>query len=269
MYVRIACLVSSTIWVGVLLLCSSAGHASASAAAVFENFDGPAGAGPDTSIWDYDPGDPSPTGHQLQTYTDSAKNIRLDGEGHLAIQAVRAGGRFTSGRLVTRGKVEMLYGRISARIKMPAGQGIWPAFWMLGSDYGSAGWPECGEIDLMELLNVGTRYHATLHGPQGDSDYLKGRGVGTSGPIDDLTRDFHVYWTDWQPDSITIGVDDTTLGVFTPASLPDGARWVFDHPMYAVLNVAVGGDWAGPPDDSTPFPATMLVDWFRYAPGVS
>ena len=106
----------------------------------------------------------------------------------------------------------------------------------------------------------------TLHGPQGKSDYMNGSGVRASGPIADLTNDFHVYWMNWQPDSIGIGVDDITLGVFTPASLPDGARWVFNHPMYTVLNVAVGGDWPGPPNNSTPFPATMLVDWFRYTP---
>ena len=118
----------------------------------------------------------------------------------------------------------------------------------------------------MELVNSGTTYYATLHGPQGESDYSNGEGVRTSGPIADLTNDFHVYWMDWQHDSITIGVDDTTLGAFTPASLPPGGRWVFNHPMYAVLNVAVGGDWPGPPTDATPFPATMVVDWFRYTP---
>jgi beta-glucanase (GH16 family) len=266
---RITHIILSIVWSVALALCSSSGHASASAGAVFDDFDGAEGSRPNAGIWDYDPGNPSSANHQLQNYTDSTENIRLDGQGHLVIQAIRSGNGYTSGRLVTRGKVDMRYGRISARIKMPSGQGIWPAFWMLGSDYGNVGWPECGEVDLMELVNVGTRYNVTLHGPQGKSDYLNGSGVRANGPITDLTNDFHVYWMNWQPDSITIGVDDITLGAFTPASLPDGAQWVFNHPMYAVLNVAVGGDWPGPPNDSTPFPATMLVDWFRYAPGVS
>jgi beta-glucanase (GH16 family) len=247
-----------------LCFCSAETATSgATSAGTFDDFVGPAGSPPNPDIWDYDPGNPNPGN---QTYTSSTDNARLDGEGHLLIQALKYGNNYTSGRLVTRGKVDMLYGRISARIKMPSGQGIWPAFWMLGSDYANVGWPECGEIDLMELVNSGTTYYVTLHGPQEESDYSNGEGVRTSGPIADLTNDFHVYWMDWQHDSITIGVDDTTLGAFTPASLPAGGRWVFNHPMYAVLNVAVGGDWPGPPTDATPFPATMVVDWFRYTP---
>jgi len=136
----------------------------------------------------------------------------------------------------------------------------------LGSNMETVGWPLCGEIDIMELVNSATTYHVTLHGPQGSSDYLGGDGVGTEGPIADLATDFHTYWVNRQLDKVTMGVDGTTLGEFTPSSLPPGADWVFNQPMYALLNVAVGGDWAGPPDESTPFPATMLVDWFRYTP---
>jgi beta-glucanase (GH16 family) len=121
----------------------------------------------------------------------------------------------------------------------------------------------------MELVNVGTTYYTTIHGPLGDSDYNAPSGVGTTGPIGDLSADFHEYWVNWQPQHITIGVDAITLGSFTPASLPPGGRWVFDQPMYAILNVAVGGDWPGPPNDSTQFPATMMVDWFRYTPSGS
>lgn len=245
----------------VILLCV-VGNATADTAVIFDKFNGPKGAPPNSDIWVYDPG--GPADHQLQTYTESTDNIRLDGKGHMVIQAQKAGDQYTSGRLVTRANV--LYGTISARIKMPSGQGIWPAFWLLGSDYPAVGWPQCGEIDIMELVNVGTAYYVTLHGPQGDSDYQPA-GVGNSGSMGDLSADFHEYWLKWRPESITIGVDGTTLGSFTPASLPAGAQWVFDHPMYVVLNVAVGGDWPGPPNDSTPFPAIMLVDWFRYTPG--
>jgi beta-glucanase (GH16 family) len=236
---------------------------------VFDDFVGPAGSLPDSALWDYDVGPYQDAG--LQTYTKSPENVRLDGQGHLLIQANQTSTGYASARPVTRGKLSMLYGTISARIKFPSGQGIWPAFWMLGTDMDSVGWPRCGEIDLMEIVNTGTQFHVTLHGPQGDSDYYggvekSGQVVGTSGPIADLTNDFHTYWVNWQPNDITIGVDDTTLGAFTPSSLPPGAQWVFEHPMYALLNIAIGGDWAGPPDASTPWPATMLVDWFRYSP---
>jgi beta-glucanase (GH16 family) len=234
---------------------------------VFDDFLGPAGSLPDSALWDYDIGQDI----GLQTYTNSPDNVHLDGAGHLVIQARRTASGYTSARPVTRGKLSMLYGTMSARIKFPSGQGIWPAFWLLGSDMDQVGWPGCGEIDLMEIVNTGSEYHVTLHGPQGDSDYFGGvekseQVVGTSGPIADLTNDFHTYWVNWQPNSITIGVDDTTLGAFTPKSLPPGAQWVFDHPMYALLNISIGGAWAGPPDASTPWPATMLVDWFRYVP---
>jgi beta-glucanase (GH16 family) len=234
--------------------------------AVVDDFDGPAGAPPNGRYWTYDLGHPGAANHELQTYVDSTSNIRLDGQGHLVIEALKTATGYTSGRLVTRGKVNMLYGTMAARIKFPTGQGIWPAFWALGSNMESVSWPECGEVDVMELVNSGTTYYTTLHGPQGGSDYLDGNGVGTEGPIADLTTDFHTYWVNRQPDTITIGVDGTTLGHFTPSSLPPGARWVFNQPMYALLNVAVGGDWPGSPDGSTPFPATMLVDWFSYTP---
>jgi beta-glucanase (GH16 family) len=256
-----------------LLVCVSAYPAQALPtpipAAVFDDFDGPAGSLPSAELWDYDIGPYQDAG--LQTYTKRSENVRLDGDGHLVIQALRTSDGYTSARPMTRGKLDMLYGTVSARIKFPAGQGIWPAFWLLGSNVPEVGWPRSGEIDVMEIVNTGTTYHVTLHGPQGNTDYFggveaSGQVVGTSGPIADLTADFHTYWVDWQPKAITIGVDDTVLGDFTPSSLPPGAEWAFDHPMYALLNIAVGGPWPGPPDESTQFPATMLVDWFRYTP---
>ena len=236
---------------------------------VFDEFDGPAGSLPSPALWGYDLGPYQDAG--LQTYTNAPENVRLDGQGHLVIQARRTPSGYTSARPMTRAKLDMRYGTVAARIKFPAGQGIWPAFWMLGSDVTDVGWPRSGEIDIMEIVNTGTAYHVTLHGPQGDTDYFggvesSGQVVGTSGPIADLTTDFHTFWVNWRPNAITIGVDEATLGVFTPSSLPPGAEWVFDRPMYALLNIAVGGPWPGPPDASTQFPATMLVDWFRYTP---
>ncbi len=179
--------------------------------AMYDDFDGPAGAPPIRRYWGYDLGSPGAANNEMQVYTNSPDNVRLDGQGHLVIEAQKTPNGYTSGRVVTRGKVNMMYGTVTARIKFPAGQGIWPAFWTLGSSIAGVGWPESGEIDIMELVNDGSTYHVTLHGPQGNSDYLSGDGVGTSGPIADLTKDFHEYWLHWQPDNITVGVDGTTL----------------------------------------------------------
>lgn len=250
----------------VLASCSFTETATAAAQEVFDGFDGPAGSVPDPKLWDHDLGGGWGHGSELQVYTDSPDNARLDGQGNLVIEARRTPTGFTSARLVTRGKLDMLYGTVSARIKFPAGQGIWSTFWMMGSNIDNVGWPRAGEIDIMELVNTGTRYNITLHGPQGDSDYLSGAGVARSGDVADLAQEFHTYWMKWHRDSITVGIDDATLAEFTPASLPPGGTWAFNHPMHALLSLAIGGKLAGPPADSTAFPVTMLVDWFRYSP---
>lgn len=245
------------------------GCSSATPAAVFDDFDGPAGSPPNPGLWDAGVGPQRDAG--LQTYTASPRNVRLDGSGHLVIDALSTPRGFTSARLTTLGKRTMQYGRVAASVKFPAGQGIWPAFWLLGADYNQVGWPRSGEIDIIELVNTGAKYHITLHGPQGNTDYFggaeaTGQVVGVEGPITDLSRDFHEYWLDWRPNKLVIGIDDAALSTFTPQSLPPGAEWAFNKPMAVVLNVAVGGSWPGPPDASTQFPASMMVDWFRYSP---
>lgn len=227
-----------------------------------EEFNGFAGSLPNPRHWTIDVGESAEHGWEegsLQTYTDSPDNIRLDGDGHLLITARKIGGNsYTSGRLVTRGKLEFGFGTIVARIKFPTGQGIWSAFWMLGSDIKVAGWPQCGEIDIMELINEATTYHVALHGPGTDAE--------ASGPIADLSNEFHNYWVTRTENSITMGVDADVLGSFNPGTVPRESSWVFSDPMFVLLNVAVGGTWPGPPDDSTSFPATMLVDWLRFVP---
>jgi beta-glucanase (GH16 family) len=254
-----------------LLLSASTGlygpvSASAPSAAFFDDFLGPAGAPPDPEHWDYDLG---PWPKQLQTYTTSSGNVRLDGAGNLMIEARKADdGAITSGRLVTRGKLDMMYGTLSARIKAPSGQGISPAFWLIGSDTATTGWPDAGEIDVFEMPNVGTYSYTTIHGPwigtppAEKPDYK----VWTEGPTDDLSAGFHTFWLCRSPYTIVIGMDNRTLATFTPDSLTPQQRWVFERPMYAILNVAVADPWAGPPDDTTPWPATMLVDWIRWVP---
>lgn len=225
----------------------------------FDDFSGPAGGRPNPAYWSFDVGPSSVHGWEsgsLQTYTDSPDNVRLDGYGNLVIEARRSDDGYTSGRLVTRDKLQFPLGTIVARIKFPAGQGLWSAFWMLGVDIDDVGWPECGEIDIMELINTGTKANVALHAPGAD--------VEKKVPIDDLSQGYHNYWMTRTEDSVTVGVDEDTLANFNAESFP--SPWIFNRPMFALLNLAVGGDWPGPPDPSTPFPASMSIDWFSYKP---
>ena len=232
------------------------GRAAASTP-VLDDFNGPSGSAPNPALWGYITGRGWDRG--LQTYRSA--NAVLDGEGNLIIRAVKAGDGYESGRIQTKNKLNLGYGKVTARIKMPSGQGLWPAFWLLGADGDTA--PEIGEIDVIELVSDTTIYTTTIHGPSNSS---KPYQVQIMGPIGDLSTDYHEYWVVHAPDAITVGIDATTLGTFTPQSLPPAARWVFNQPMYAIFDLAVGGDWAGPPDASTRFPASMLVDWFRWEP---
>ncbi len=147
-------------------------------------------------------------------------------------------------------------------MKLPFGQGIWPAFWMLGADIGTAGWPRCGEIDIME--NIGKEpsvVHGTVHGP----GYSGGSGISAQTALATarFSDDFHVFAVDWSPTLIEFFLDDKSYSQVTPARLPAGASWVFDHPFFLLLNLAVGGNWPGNPDPSTTFPQTLTVDWVR------
>lgn len=238
-----------------------------------DEFDGPAGSPPDAAKWGYDigVGQNGWGNNELEYYTDRTQNAYLDGEGHLVIKAIRetftgAGGvtrNYTSARLVTRGKFEQKYGRFEARIKLPFGQGIWPAFWMLGADINSVGWPSCGEVDIME--NIGrepSTNHGSLHGP----GFSGGNSLTAQITLPDgkrLSDDFHVFAIEWEPQEIRFYVDGNLYQTRNAAQLSADKRWVFDHPFYLLLNVAVGGDWPGSPDASTVFPQTMMVDYVR------
>jgi beta-glucanase (GH16 family) len=242
---------------------------------VFDDFLGPAGSAPNGQYWTIDPASTAGWSNgEIGTYTASPDNIHLDGQGHLVIQALNTPTGYTTARVNTRAKVDMLYGRVEARIKLPAGYAIWPAFWMLGSDQDTVGWPACGEIDIAEMVSDDTNFHVTLHGPRTGAPRCAGCTLSgydfeipawPPSPID-VSQDFHVYWANRRPDYIQVGIDNTTLATYTPASLPTDAQWVFNAPMYAILNVAVGRKSTGPPNATTQFPATMLVDWFRYTP---
>jgi beta-glucanase (GH16 family) len=227
-----------------------------------DEFDGPAGSAPNPGIWRYDLGGGGWGNGELEVYTDSRRNSALDGNGNLVITARReADGSYTSARLTSQGTYTAQYGRIEARIRIPRGQGIWPAFWMLGADLPQVGWPACGEIDVME--NIGREpgsVHGTVHGPgYSGAEGISGTATLPSGAFAD---DFHVYGVDWRPGSISWTVDGAVYRTVTPADL-GGDRWVFDKPFFVILNLAVGGGWPGSPDSSTRFPQQMTVDWLR------
>lgn len=224
----------------------------------------------DQAKWDFDVGGHGWGNNEWQYYTRRAENAAVE-DGKLVIRALRETytgpegitRAFTSARLVTRGKFSRAYGRFEARIKLPYGQGIWPAFWMLGDDIATVGWPACGEIDIME--NIGrepSTVHGTIHGP----GYSGSRGIGAAYTLPGGRRfadDFHVFAVEWEPEVIRWYVDDVLYQTRTPKDLPSGARWVFDHPFHLLLNVAVGGNWPGYPDQTTEFPQTMLVEYVR------
>ena len=238
-----------------------------------DEFDGPANTPPDPAKWGYDIGGGGWGNAEWQYYTDRTENAALDGNGSLVITAktedpastpyrcLYGACLYTSARLLTKGKFEFTYGRVEARIKIPSTQGIWPAFWMLGSNINTKPWPSCGEIDILE--NIGkepTTVHGTIHGP----GY-----AGSAGPSQAYTQtvpfaeDYHIYALEWEPQAIRWYVDGNLYGTKTPADLEQGRQWVFDHPFFLILNVAVGGQWPGLPDETTRFPQTMKVDYVR------
>ncbi|MFF4157131.1 family 16 glycosylhydrolase [Streptomyces sp. NPDC001678] len=241
-----------------------------------DEFRGPARHRPDRAKWSFDRGgEPQWGNHEWQYYTDRPGNVSLDGHGNLAVTARHERVRevrgkkcgfgpcdITSGRLTTKGKFARAYGRFEARIKIPKGQGLWPAFWMLGANVDKVTWPGNGEIDVMEALGrQPNTVHGTIHGPgyvaQGIENHTT---LGRGGSLAD---GFHTYRVDWMPGKVTWYLDGKPYGTACAGQLKHGQKWVFDHPHYLLLNLAVGGDWPGPPDRSTPFPARMLVDYVR------
>ncbi len=235
-----------------------------------DEFSGPDGSSVDPAKWVPEIGGHGWGNHELETYSGRTSNVFLH-QGKLVIQAQRESytgpdnipRSYTSARLKTLGKFAQAYGRFEARIKIPFGQGLWPAFWMMGDDIETVDWPDCGEIDIME--NIGREpnvVHGTIHGP----GYSGGQGIGTAYALPHRRRmadSFHVFAVEWEPAAIRFYFDKHLYATRTPAELPPGRKWVFDHPFFLLLNVAVGGDWPGNPDSTTVFPQTMQVDFVR------
>ncbi|GAA4942172.1 glycoside hydrolase family 16 protein [Algibacter agarivorans] len=226
---------------------------------------------PNPAIWGYNIGDGSDTpagsgwgNGELQYYTNRTENVKVE-NGVLIISARKEsfnGSSYTSARLLTKGKLEQTYGRFEARMRLPYGQGIWPAFWLLGDDSnGTEVWPQIGEIDIMEYVgDEPTRMFGTVHGPL----YSGGESISKAYELnnDRFDTGFHIFGIEWGPDYINYYVDDVLYNQITPDDVP--GEWVFNRgPFYIIINLAVGGSLPGPPNDETVFPQNLLVDYVR------
>jgi len=238
-----------------------------------DEFTGPAGTKVDSTYWRYDIGDGCPGvcgwgNNEKEYYTSDTANIQLNGQGQVQIVArvpldsIRCyyapRCRYTSAKITTRDKMPVAPGRIEARIKLAPGQGLWPAFWLLGVNIGTVGWPTCGELDIMENKGSNiTQMSSAVHGPgySGNTPFAH-----TYGPI---TTDFHVYDVEWDGQSIRYYVDGNLHYVVTRDDTRRYGNWVFDQPFFVILNLAVGGNFDGDPQSDAIFPATILVDYVR------
>jgi beta-glucanase (GH16 family) len=216
----------------------------------------------DRANWTFDLGAGGWGNGEAEYYTSRPENARVE-NGKLTIEARQEkyeGSYYTSARLKTQGLQSFQYGRIEARLKVPAGAGVWPAFWMLGADFDGKNWPDCGEVDIMEYIGKEPDLiMGTLHGP------------GYSGALGfskwnrqkyNIADDFHTYAVEWEPDRVTWFYDGAEYFTVTPADVGD-RKWVFEHPFFIILNLALGGQLAGPIGLQTAFPAQLQVDYVR------
>ena len=221
---------------------------------------------PDSSIWGFDIGrGPNGDGwgnQELQYYTNRTENVKVE-NGFLLITAQEEsfeGAAYTSARLTTQGLFEQAYGRFEARIRLPYGKGLWPAFWLLGNDCEQNIWPQCGEIDIMEYLGDSPSVvFGSVHGPGYSAGEAETKEYALSN--DRFDTGFHIFGIEWGPDFINYYVDGDLYNQITPDDV--AGEWVFDHPFYIIMNVAVGGSFPGSPNEETVFPQTMVVDYVR------
>ena len=229
-----------------------------------DEFNGQKNSAVDSTKWTFDVGGTGWGNDELEYYTSGTNNAAQDGAGNLVITAKQesmGGKNYTSARLKTKGLKSFTYGRVEARMKLPQGQGLWPAFWMLGDDIDTNPWPACGEIDILENLGREPNIiHATIHGPGYSAGAGPTKQYTLSAPV---ASAFHVFAIEWEPNTIRWYVDDTLYSTKTPSDIPSGATWVYAHPFFILVNVAVGGGWPGNPDATTTFPQQLQVDYVR------
>lgn len=237
-----------------------------------DEFDGAAGELPDSDNWTYDIGrGSSGWGNQeLQYYTNRAENVAHDGDGNLVITALKEsfqGAGYTSARILTQNLVEYKYGRFEARLKTPYGPGVWPAFWMLGANFGTVGWPDSGEIDIMELRGQEpSKIAGSIHGP----GFSGGNAITRSYTLPNgrFDTEYHLFAVEWTQDKMDFYVDDVRYQTITRTDVSNrNGTWVFDQPFFIIMNIAVGGTYVGPPSPDTTFPQTMIIDYVRVYSG--
>lgn len=214
--------------------------------------------------WTFDLGGGGWGNGEAQVYTDLPANAHVQA-GLLVIEARKeandqGGFQFTSARLKTQGLKTFQYGRIEARLKVPAGAGLWPAVWMLGANFAAVGWPDCGEIDIMEFIGRDPNVvMGTLHGPGYSGALgLTGRSLQNSAVSDG----FHTYAVEWSHDQISWFFDDVEYHTLTRSDVGKD-RWVFDQPFFLILNLAVGGTLGGFVSPETAFPSAVYIDYVR------
>lgn len=236
-----------------------------------DDFNGAKGVQLDKTKWTYDIGrGQGGWGNQeLQYYTDRPENVSMDGEGNLVITAIKEnyqGAQYTSARFKTQGIFDQQYGKFEARIKTPYGQGLWPAFWMLGSNITQVNWPQCGEIDIMELRGQApTTAECALHGPgYSGANSITGKNILTNSRYDDK---FHVFAVVWDESKIDFYIDNYLYRRIEKSEVEKKGQWVYDHPFFLLFNVAVGGNFLGSPNTSTPFPQQMVIDYVKVYKG--
>jgi beta-glucanase (GH16 family) len=238
-----------------------------------DEFDGTDGQSPDASKWAFDIGNSGWGNQELQNYTNRPENVSMDGNGNLIITAKKenfGGSQYTSARIKTKDLFSQTYGRFEARLITPYGQGLWPAFWLLGSnvqttdespdDPNTVTWPQCGEIDIMELRGQKPSIlNGTIHGP----GYSGGNSISGSYALQNDRFDvgYHIFAIEWDAEKVDYFVDGYLYKRIGKSDLP--GEWVFDHDFFMILNVAVGGNYLGNPNDTTPFPQKMTIDYVR------
>jgi beta-glucanase (GH16 family) len=225
---------------------------------------------PDIAKWGYDLGDKGWGNRELENYTNRPENARVE-NGHLIIEAIReksGNANYSSARMVTKGKADFLYGKFEIRAKLPSGLGTWPAIWMLASQntYGANGWPDNGEIDIMEHVGFDqNRIHGNIHTKAFNHAIKTNKGNNIL--VDHVSSEFHIYSCEWSPTYVAILVDNKEYFRFTKEKTSQWQEWPFDKPFHLILNIAVGGNWGGQKgvDDSI-FPQRMEVDYIRVYP---
>ncbi len=230
-----------------------------------DEFEGESGTLPDAAKWTFDLGTGSNGwgNQELQNYTNRPSNISLDGSGNLVITALKENyqsSQYTSARIKTKDLFSQAYGRFEARLITPYGQGLWPAFWLLGSNIDEVSWPNCGEIDIMELRGQKPSIiNGTVHGP----GYSGANAISGSYSLQNnrFDKDYHIFAVEWDADKIDFFVDGFLYKRIGKSDVP--GDWVYDHPFFMILNVAVGGNYLGNPTSQTPFPQKMVIDYVR------